>query len=60
MKKLLLFRIAVITFIVFNFVLSFKLETEADCLIMLFTFLFSIGYLGAETINAFDKAKHNS
>jgi uncharacterized membrane protein len=50
MKKLLLFRLAIITFIIISFSSSFKLETEMDCTIMFFTFLIALGYLGAEMI----------
>jgi uncharacterized membrane protein len=50
MKKLLAFRITIIAFIIISFISSFKLETEAECVIMFFTFLLSLGYLGAEMI----------
>jgi hypothetical protein len=56
-KKLLAFRISIMAFIATCFAVSFKLETEADCLIMFFTFLFSIGYLGAEVITTHGEAK---
>lgn len=56
-KKLLAFRIAIITFLVISFIISFTLESEADCLIMFFTFLMSLGYLGAEMIILRDEAK---
>ena len=58
MNKLLVFRTTVITFIVFNFIISYKLESEAECLIMFFTFLFSLGYLGAEMLTSRDEAEN--
>jgi uncharacterized membrane protein len=57
-KKLLLFRSVLIIFIVTSFSISWKLETEADCAIMFFTFLISLGYLGAEMIVTRDEAEH--
>jgi hypothetical protein len=57
-KKLLLFRSALIIFIVTSFSISWKLETEADCAIMFFTFLISLGYLGAEMVVTRDEAEH--
>jgi len=57
MKKLLLFRLAIITFIIISFSSSFKLETEMDCTIMFFTFLIALGYLGAEMIVTRDEVK---
>jgi hypothetical protein len=60
MNKLLVFRIIIISFIIISFILSFKLETEVECVIMFFTFLLLLGYLGAEMISKFDKAKHES
>jgi hypothetical protein len=57
MNKLLVFRVAIITFLIINFIISFTLETAADCVIMFFTFLMSLGYLGAEMIITRDKAK---
>jgi uncharacterized membrane protein len=56
MKKLL-FRLAIITFIIISFSSSFKLETEMDCTIMFFTFLIALGYLGAEMIVTRDEVK---
>ena len=58
MNKLLVFRITIVAFIVTNFMISYQLETEADVMIMFFTFLISLGYLGAEMIIARDEAKH--
>lgn len=49
-KKLLAFRLSMITFIILNFLVSFKLETVAECLIMFVTFLLALGYLAAEVI----------
>jgi hypothetical protein len=57
MNKLLVFRVAIITFLITNFIISFTLETEADVVIMFFTFLMSLGYLGAEMLIARDEAK---
>jgi uncharacterized membrane protein len=59
-KKLLAFRSALILFIVISFLTSWKLETEADCVIMFFTFLISLGYLGAEMIVTRDEAEHKA
>ena len=59
-KKLLVFRLLVSVFIIMNFAVSFKLKNETDVFIMLFTFIFTIAYLAAEAVNAFDEAKHNS
>ena len=59
-KKLLAFRSALILFIVISFLTSWKLETEADCMIMFFTFLISLGYLGAEMIITRDEAEHKA
>jgi diacylglycerol kinase len=56
-KKLLAFRSALILFIVISFLTSWKLETEIDCAIMFFTFLISLGYLGAEMIITRDEAE---
>jgi hypothetical protein len=58
MNKLLVFRITIVAFIVTNFMISYQLETEADVMIMFFTFLISLGYLGAEMIITRDEAKH--
>ena len=49
-KKLLAFRLTMITFILLNFLVSFKLETIAECVIMFFTFLLALGYIAAEVI----------
>jgi hypothetical protein len=57
MNKLLVFRVVIITFLITNFIISFTLETEADVVIMFFTFLMSLGYLGAEMIIARDEAE---
>ena len=57
MNKLLVFRVAIITFLITNFIISFTLESEADVVIMFFTFLMSLGYLGAEMIIARDEAE---
>jgi hypothetical protein len=59
-KKLVAFRAIVLLFIITAFTVSYKLESEAECLIMFFTFLFSLGYLGAEVMIARDEAKSNS
>jgi len=57
MKKLLTFRITIIAFIIISFISSWKLESEAECAIMFFTFLLSLGYLGAEMIVTRDEIK---
>jgi len=57
-KKLLAFRLLVAVFIIMNFAVSFKLESEAEVLIMLFAVIFTISYIAAEAVHAFDEAKH--
>jgi hypothetical protein len=57
MNKLLVFRVTIITFLIIIALLSFTLESEADVVIMFFTFLISLGYLGAEMIIARDEAE---
>jgi len=57
MNKLLVFRVAIITLLIINFIISFTLESEVDVAIMFFTFLMSLGYLGAEMIIARDEAE---
>ena len=57
-KKLLAFRLLVTVFIIMNFAVSFKLESEAEVLIMLFAVIFTISYIAAEAVHAFDEAKH--
>ena len=59
MNKLLVFRSTIIIFLITNFIISFTLETAADCVIMFFTFPMAFGYLGAEMIIARDEAKNN-
>jgi len=56
-KKLLLARVTIVLIIVLNFIVSFRLENEAACLIMFFNFLLALGYLGAEMIIARDEAE---
>ena len=56
-KNLLVFRALITLIIVLNFSVSFRLETEAECLIMFLNFLLALGYLGAEMIIARDKAE---
>ena len=53
-KKLLAFRIVMIIFIVSNFMVFGKLETESDCIFMILTFLITIAFLVAEAVHAFD------
>ena len=53
-KKLLAFRIVMIIWIVSNFMVFGKLETESDCIFMVLTFLITIAFLVAETVHAFD------
>ena len=57
MNKLLVLRVAIIIFLITSFIISFTLETPEDCVIMFFTFLMSLGYLGAEMIMACDEAE---
>ena len=57
MNKLLVFRVAIITLLIINFIISFTLESEVDVAIMFFTFLMSLGYLGAEMLIARDEAE---
>ena len=57
MNKLLVLRVVIITFLITSFIISFTLETPEDCAIMFFTFLMSLGYLGAEMIITRDEAK---
>ena len=57
MNKLLVLRITIVAFIVTNFMISYQLETEADVMIMFFTFLITLGYLGAEMIITRDESK---
>jgi len=59
-KKLLLFRLSIAAFIILNFAVSFKLESEAEVFIMFFTFIFTTSYIVAEAVNVFDEAEHNS
>jgi hypothetical protein len=49
-KKLLTLRFIIILFIAICISTSYTLNSEADCLIMFFTFLLSLGYLGAEIL----------
>ena len=53
-KKLLVFRIAIIIFIVTNTIMFGKLETESDCILILFTFLIALSFLVTEVVHAFD------
>jgi hypothetical protein len=57
MNKLLVLRVVIIIFLITSFIISFTLETAADCVIMFFTSLMSLGYLGAEMIIARDEVK---
>ena len=56
-KKLKAFRIIIQLLFIFNFIVSFRLENEAACLIMFFNFLLALGYLGAEMIIAREEAE---
>jgi hypothetical protein len=60
MNKLLVLRAVIITFLITSFIISFTLETPADCVLMFFTFLMSLGYLGAEMLIARDEAESKS
>ena len=53
-KRLLFIRLTIASVIIFNFIISFRLENEVACLIMFFNFLLALGYLGAEIIIARD------
>ena len=57
MNKLTLFRTSIVAIIILNFSVSFRLETEAECLIMFLNFLLALGYLGAEMIITRDEAE---
>jgi hypothetical protein len=57
-KKLLAFRVLVAVFIIMNFAVSFKLKSETEVFIMLFAVIFTISYIAAEAVHAFDEAKH--
>jgi hypothetical protein len=50
-KKLLAFRLSMITFIILNFLVSFKLETVTECLIMFCNLNLALAYLAAEVIS---------
>lgn len=56
-KKLMLFRIACVIFIVLNFIVSFRMESEADVLLMVFNFIFTLALIFAEVNWAFDNLK---
>jgi hypothetical protein len=56
-KKLLLARVTIVLIIVLNFIVSFRLENEAACLIMFLNFLLALGYLAAEMIIAREGAE---
>ena len=56
-KKLLFARATITAIIILNFSVSFRLETEAECLIMFLNFLLVLGYLGAEMIIAREEAE---
>jgi hypothetical protein len=49
-KKLLLFRLSIIMFIIISFASSYRLETDADITITFFAVLLSVGYVGAEMV----------
>ena len=54
MKKITLFRALIIILIVCNFLASYKLDSEAAVLIMLWNVLFTLAYIIAEGMYAFD------
>ena len=56
-KKLLFVRVTIISVIIFNFIVSFRLENEVAYSIMFFNFLLALGYLGAEMIIAREEAE---
>ena len=53
-KKLLLFRLSIIMFIIISFASSYRLETDADITITFFTTLLLLSYVGAEIIYRHD------
>ena len=57
MKKITIFRLLVLTLIVCNFLASYKLDSEAAVLIMLWNIIFTIAFIMAEAVHAFDEAK---
>ena len=57
MKKITIFRLLVLTLIVCNFLVSYKLDSEAAVLIMLWNIIFTIAFIMAEAVHAFDEAK---
>ena len=57
MKKITIFRLLVLTLIVCNFLVSYKLDSEAAVLIMLWNIIFTIAFIMAEAIHTFDEAK---
>ncbi len=56
----MLFRLACVVFIITNFIVSYKMETEAEVLIMAFNFMFTLALIIAEVKCVFDGAKHHS
>lgn len=56
MKKLLLFRLLVLTLIVCNFLVSYKLDSEAAVLIMIWNVFFTVAYVITEAMGSFDRA----
>jgi hypothetical protein len=56
-KRLLFVRVTIISVIIFNFIVSFRLENEVAYSIMFFNFLLALGYLGAEMIIAREEAE---
>ena len=56
-KRLLFIRLTIASVIIFNFIVSFRLENEAACLIMFLNFLLALGYLVAEMIIAREGAE---
>ena len=53
-KRLLFIRLTIVSVIIFNFIISFRLENEVACLIMFFNFLLALGYLAVEIMIARD------
>jgi len=56
-KKLLFARVTIVSIIILNFIVSFRLENEVACLTMFLNFLLALGYLGAEMIIAREEAE---
>lgn len=54
MNKLMLFRLFVISFIVMGFLVSHKMESQSETIIMLFTCMMTGAYVVAEVATSVD------